>query len=121
MNKMKSRQKKSKPKTELTPLPSHPTCLLSLQHADIVEAIEDAGFDAELLKVDANGPAAEASSAAISHVVKARFKIGGMTCSACVNSVEGALRAFEGVKSAQVALATEEAQVDYDTRVIGPQ
>jgi Cu+-exporting ATPase len=93
-----------------------------VQQADIVEAIEDAGFDAELLKVESNGPpAVGGSQILISHIVKARFKISGMTCSACVNSVEGALRAVKGVKSVQVALATEEAHVDYDTRVIGPQ
>ncbi|KAK0598292.1 hypothetical protein LWI29_033376 [Acer saccharum] len=35
-----------------------------------------------------------------------QFTIGGMTCAACVNSVEGILRDLHGVKRAVVALAT---------------
>ena len=39
--------------------------------------------------------------------------IGGMTCAACVSTVEGALRGAPGVSAANVNLATEQARVEY--------
>ena len=48
-----------------------------------------------------------------------QFTIGGMTCAACVNSVEGILRDLPGVKRAVVALATSLGEVEYDPSVIG--
>lgn len=47
-----------------------------------------------------------------------QFTIGGMTCAACVNSVEGILRNLSGVKKAVVALATSLGEVEYDPSVI---
>lgn len=47
-----------------------------------------------------------------------QFTIGGMTCAACVNSVEGILRGLPGVKKAVVALATSLGEVEYDPLVI---
>ena len=41
------------------------------------------------------------------------FNVGGMTCSACVSHVEGALRGVPGVTSAAVNLATEKATVNF--------
>ena len=41
------------------------------------------------------------------------FKIEGMTCTACANRVEKALQRLDGVVSAVVNLATEEARVEY--------
>ncbi|XP_057971296.1 copper-transporting ATPase RAN1 [Malania oleifera] len=75
---------------------------------DIKNAIEDAGFDAEILP--------EPSKA--SGTLLGQFTIGGMTCAACVNSVEGILGKLPGVKRAVVALATSLGQVEYDPTVI---
>lgn len=47
-----------------------------------------------------------------------QFTIGGMTCAACVNSVEGILRDLTGVKRAVVALATSLGEVEYDPTII---
>ncbi|XP_074343217.1 putative copper-transporting ATPase HMA5 isoform X2 [Apium graveolens] len=41
-----------------------------------------------------------------------------MTCSTCSTTVESALQAVPGVLKAQVALATEEAQVQYDPKIV---
>lgn len=41
-----------------------------------------------------------------------------MTCSTCSTTVESALQAIPGVQKAQVALATEEAQVQYDPKIV---
>ncbi|EFJ19167.1 hypothetical protein SELMODRAFT_233397 [Selaginella moellendorffii] len=67
----------------------------------IKEAIEDAGFDAEILSrtfmIDL---------------------VGGMTCTACVNSVEGVLAKLPGVKRVAVALATEMGEVEFDPKAV---
>ena len=46
------------------------------------------------------------------------FKITGMSCAACVNRVEKALRSLPGVKNAAVNLATESARVEYYPAVV---
>ena len=43
-----------------------------------------------------------------------RLPVEGMTCASCVLKVEKALKSVEGVKKANVNLATEQATVDYD-------
>ncbi|TXG68411.1 hypothetical protein EZV62_003346 [Acer yangbiense] len=79
---------------------------------DIKNAIEDAGFEAEILTEPC-------SSGSKPHKIQLwQFTIGGMTCAACVNSVEGILRDLHGVKRAVVALATALGEVEYDSTVI---
>ncbi|KAG4990572.1 hypothetical protein GYH30_024098 [Glycine max] len=80
-----------------------------LKDEDIKNAIEDAGFEADILP--------ESSTVAHETLV-GQFTIGGMTCAACVNSVEGILRNLPGVKRAVVALATSSGEVEYDPSVI---
>ncbi|KAF5729222.1 copper-transporting ATPase RAN1 isoform X1 [Tripterygium wilfordii] len=78
---------------------------------DIKNAIEDAGFEAEILTEPSK-------SGTKSHgTLVGQFTIGGMTCAACVNSVEGILRDLPGVKRAVVALATSLGEVEYDPTV----
>ncbi|XP_016515405.2 copper-transporting ATPase RAN1 [Nicotiana tabacum] len=79
---------------------------------EIKIAIEDAGFKAEVLEE----PSASCTS---QHgTVLGQFTIGGMTCAACVNSVEGILRKLPGVRKAVVALATSLGEVEYDPSII---
>ncbi|XP_048319998.2 probable copper-transporting ATPase HMA5 [Ziziphus jujuba] len=70
--------------------------------------IEDAGFQATLIKEESNAKS----------IQKCRIRIKGMTCTSCSSTVESALNALHGVQSSNVALATEEAQVHYDPKVI---
>ncbi|CAN6230488.1 unnamed protein product [Urochloa humidicola] len=79
---------------------------------DIVETIEDAGFEAEIL------PDSTVSQPKSQKTLSGQFRIGGMTCAACVNSVEGILKKLPGVKRAVVALATSLGEVDYDPSAI---
>ena len=81
-----------------------------IKEEDIKEAIEDAGFEAEIL--------AEPVTAGTKTTLVGQFTIGGMTCAACVNSVEGILKDLPGVKRAVVALATSLGEVEYDPNVI---
>ncbi len=60
---------------------------------ELVEAVDDAGYKAGVSRVTLN--------------------IGGMTCAACVSHVGNALREVDGVLSASVNLATEQATVEY--------
>jgi len=41
-----------------------------------------------------------------------------MTCTSCTSTVESAFQAFRGVQKASVALATEEAEIHYDRRIV---
>ncbi|KAL8101400.1 hypothetical protein AgCh_033326 [Apium graveolens] len=79
---------------------------------DIKNAIEDAGFEAEI------EPETSTSQTNSHGNVVGQFTIGGMTCAACVNSVEGILRKLPGVKRAVVALSTSLGEVEYDPTVI---
>ncbi|XP_062229504.1 cation-transporting ATPase HMA5 isoform X2 [Phragmites australis] len=74
---------------------------------DIIEAIEDAGFEAEII------PDSAVSQPKSQKTLSAQFRIGGMTCANCVNSVEGILKKLPGVKGAVVALATSLGEVEY--------
>lgn len=51
---------------------------------------------------------------------KVQFKIGGMSCSFCVETIRRALTRMEGVKEVHVSLAHEEALVEYDPSKIRP-
>ncbi|GMH21739.1 hypothetical protein Nepgr_023581 [Nepenthes gracilis] len=79
-----------------------------LKDEDIKNAIEDAGFDAEIL-FESSIPQKRAGGTLLG-----QFTIGGMTSAACVNSVEGILEALLGVKCAVVSLATSLGEVEYD-------
>jgi len=72
--------------------------------AQIVEEVEDTGFDASVLEI--NVPKGR------SEVV--RMRVHGMTCSACSSAVEAALRGVSGVSRASVSLTLAEAEVEYD-------
>ncbi|KAL3523129.1 hypothetical protein ACH5RR_015963 [Cinchona calisaya] len=79
---------------------------------DIKNAVEDAGFEAEIV------PEPSTSYTKTNGALVGQFTIGGMTCAACVNSVEGILRTLPGVKRAVVALATSLGEVEYDPTII---
>ena len=52
--------------------------------------------------------------------MKDKFKISGMTCSACANRVEKGVSKMEGVKEANVNFATETLNVEYDDSTLKP-
>ncbi|XP_051124982.1 copper-transporting ATPase RAN1-like [Andrographis paniculata] len=82
-----------------------------LKDDDIKVAIEDTGFEAEIM------PEPSTSNSQPRAMLVGQFLIGGMTCAACVNSVEGILRKLPGVKKAAVALSTSVGEVEYDSSV----
>lgn len=50
---------------------------------------------------------------------KVTFKIGGMTCASCAQTIEKALNKADGVFEAAVNLATEQATIEFDAVVTG--
>ncbi|XP_011029249.1 PREDICTED: probable copper-transporting ATPase HMA5 [Populus euphratica] len=74
----------------------------------IRETIEDVGFEATLIQEETSDKSTQVC----------RIRINGMTCTSCSTTVEQALQAIPGVQKAQVALATEEAEVHYDPKIL---
>ncbi|KAM7525740.1 hypothetical protein LguiA_015642 [Lonicera macranthoides] len=74
----------------------------------IRETIEDVGFQATLIEEEINEKSTQIC----------RIRIRGMTCTSCSTTVESALQVIPGVQKARVALATEEAEVHYDPKML---
>ncbi|XP_022924925.1 probable copper-transporting ATPase HMA5 isoform X2 [Cucurbita moschata] len=70
----------------------------------ICEAINDVGFEASIVNDDM--------------IERCRIHIIGMTCTSCSKTLESTIQAIRGVQNAQVALATEEAEVCFDPRIL---
>ncbi|CAK7335519.1 unnamed protein product [Dovyalis caffra] len=74
----------------------------------IRETIEDVGFQAALIEDEMN----ERSSQVC------RIQINGISCTSCCCTAEIVLQAIHGVQRIQVSLATEEAEVYYDPKIL---
>jgi len=71
--------------------------------AEIIQSVEDAGYEASEPQGVSSGSTAEY-----------RLDIGGMTCATCVSGVEKAISRVEGTTDVLVNLATEEARFKWD-------
>ncbi|KAJ0049580.1 hypothetical protein Pint_15187 [Pistacia integerrima] len=75
----------------------------------IRETIEDVGFKATLIQDETSEKSTQVG----------RIRINGiMPCTSCSLTVEQTLQAIHGVLKAQVAVATEEAEVHYDPKIV---
>ncbi|MDN7719900.1 heavy metal translocating P-type ATPase [Burkholderia gladioli] len=83
----------------------------SVSAAQLVAAVEKAGYRATPLVADEPVPAQSPAAPAI------ELEIGGMTCASCSGRVEKALAQVPGVSSASVNLATERASVRAEAAV----
>ncbi|MCH8495310.1 MAG: heavy metal translocating P-type ATPase [Balneolales bacterium] len=70
----------------------------------LIKAIEAAGYEAYLPQ-----------GSALPETIEVRLNVNGMSCASCVGSVEQGLLAVNGVKKADVNLATEEVTVTIET------
>lgn len=75
--------------------------LLSLKA--VIERIEELGFEAEEWK----------------NLKRTRLTVNGMTCTACVATIENSLRQYDGILSVDVCLSLESCVVEYDEEVVG--
>jgi len=78
----------------------------------IVEAIDDAGFDAKLISSEPEGVQLQSSSTV-------QLKIWGLSDATTATELETMLRGEDGVKSAIISLATSRVTVQYDPSGIG--
>lgn len=76
---------------------------------EIVETIEDTGFDANVEQLE------------VLDTWKATYAIGGMTCSACVGNVSRALETYDWVDSVDVNLVTNSATIVFSGKAHVPQ
>nr|WP_186130210.1 heavy metal translocating P-type ATPase [Burkholderia gladioli] len=83
----------------------------SVSAAQLVAAVEKAGYRATPLVADEPVPAQSPAAPAI------ELEIGGMTCASCSGRVEKALAQVPGVSRASVNLATERASVSAEAAV----
>ncbi|WP_186117478.1 heavy metal translocating P-type ATPase [Burkholderia gladioli] len=83
----------------------------SVSAAQLVAAVEKAGYRATPLVADEPVPAQSPAAPAI------ELEIGGMTCASCSGRVEKALAQVPGVSSASVNLATERASIGAEAAV----
>ncbi|KAK9466481.1 E1-E2 ATPase-domain-containing protein [Lipomyces arxii] len=83
------------------------------------EAIEDCGFDAQIISSQAAKVPGSSNESKVAQTESIKIKVYGMTCSSCTLSVETALRQLPGVQDAVVALATEEAKVVFSPSEVG--
>ncbi len=51
----------------------------------------------------------------------AQFRVAGMTCGGCTNSVTKALKAVNGVADVNVSLSDSQATVQYDEKLTSPE
>jgi len=79
---------------------------LLVKEEELVEAVEDAGFDGRLL-----GRGGDTGAVT--------FHVDGMICSSCSGKIEAALLAQPGVTHAAVNLLTHKAEVNFDPDVVG--
>ncbi|MBI5609218.1 MAG: copper ion binding protein, partial [Deltaproteobacteria bacterium] len=110
---------------------SHSACTAEAVHdgsvprSDLQKAIEAAGYEVEgdaepNIRPSAPSPDAadvanptEAKTEAADELVTLKLSVGGMTCAACVRSIEGTLQSLPGVHEASVDLVLERAQVRF--------
>ncbi|SSD59670.1 related to Copper-transporting ATPase [Saccharomycodes ludwigii] len=107
-------------------------------HEDLIEVIEDCGFDANLISLEekdggnkqeevkqtikaSNGSNINGNISTLnndSETNRIHFNVQGMTCSACVATITKQLEDLNGVESVNVSLVTEECTINYDPAII---
>lgn len=87
---------------------------------DIMNTIEECGFDvslysdsASLSRTSTKVEIAQESVKIDGETITAQFRIEGMTCASCVNSIERGLSVIQGIAAIQVSLLAESATITY--------
>ncbi|XP_044300101.1 copper-transporting ATPase 2 isoform X1 [Varanus komodoensis] len=87
---------------------------LEISPQQICEEISDMGFNASIVE------AAQSSGQRTSEAL-VKFKIEGMTCQSCVNTIEENIGKLHGVKKIKVSLNNQEATIAYHPHIIKPE
>ncbi|RCI04139.1 hypothetical protein CU098_011588 [Rhizopus stolonifer] len=99
---------------------------LLVQVPDIVETIENCGFDVVMNDTARSNQASSSSRTPIEktsydHYTTVQLQVRGMTCASCVTSIEKVLKSHQGISQVNVALLAERATVNYDPLVVDPE
>lgn len=89
----------------------------SVTTEELIEKIEDMGFDANFMSSAGNPTSASSATPSYAHARKTIVQVGGMTCSSCSNSITNSLLQIPGVSDANVSLLTEEAIIFHDSYI----
>ncbi|KAK3683247.1 Cu(2+)-transporting P-type ATPase [Vermiconidia calcicola] len=97
----------------------------------ILEIIDDRGFDAEVMSSDRpETPFFDAGEAEEQEEAEAELErglytttihVGGMTCGACTSAVEGTFKDVGGVKSFSISLLSERAVIEHEPSIVSPE
>ncbi|KAK5662043.1 hypothetical protein OQA88_10156 [Cercophora sp. LCS_1] len=80
----------------------------------LIELIEEVGYEVSLDTVVDLNEGKGVGDQAQSNVWRANVAVGGMTCAACANSIEGMMRKKDWVRAVKVNLITNSATVDFE-------
>lgn len=87
----------------------------TIEPTKILNEIDEIGFDATILSSIKQQPNINVFKADNINDYQSEFRITGMTCTACTNTIISALKKVKGVKSVSVSLLTENAIVVHDS------
>ncbi|KAL9001037.1 MAG: hypothetical protein Q9169_000521 [Polycauliona sp. 2 TL-2023] len=90
------------------------------------EAIEDTGFDAEVLltefaKAVHNQPLEDTMASTVSQLSVTTLKVEGMTCGACESGIRGGFKDVPGLTSMSISFLTGRADFEHDPSVLSPE
>ena len=96
------------------------SAVVTIQHkshvADIVQTIEDVGYEATVEKVDERPALRETGRESKTATLRASYSVGGMTCSSCIGAIQGALKNFVWIKRVDINLLSNSATVIFEGR-----
>ncbi|KAL8694612.1 MAG: hypothetical protein Q9218_000794 [Villophora microphyllina] len=92
----------------------------------IREAIEDTGFDAEVLVTEYSKPPPEVSTVHPDLVTGSQLsistlKVEGMTCGACESGIKGGFKDVPGLTTMSISFLTGRADFEHDPSVLSPE
>ncbi|KAL8803307.1 MAG: hypothetical protein Q9182_003265 [Xanthomendoza sp. 2 TL-2023] len=98
----------------------------TLSPESVKEAIEDTGFDAEVLSTEypnaAHDEHAEANSESTgSQLLVTTLKVEGMTCGACESGIRGGFKDVPGLTTMSISFLTGRADFEHDPAVLSPE
>ncbi|GMM32719.1 Cu(2+)-transporting P-type ATPase [Saccharomycopsis crataegensis] len=76
----------------------------AVTYSEIVNVIEDCGFDARFIESDTVGTTT-------SNPIISKIAVQGMTCSACTDSITNAINQLKGIQHINISLLTNEANI----------
>jgi Cu+-exporting ATPase len=92
----------------------------SVSSADLASAVFDAGYGVDELGDDSDEEDPEPAPNPPRALASLSLAVDGMTCAACVRTIERRLEKVDGVADAQVNLASRSAQVHFDSTRTDP-